>query len=158
MLTFALEINEQHKIQSIKFPTKREDRKFKVNKRDTLLRTENLLNGQTIPKPSPLKKMFKEDEKEKPNLKKYIEFYDEHNKKKVIFDHWDEKFVNFTKSAILPKVKFMKVDNDVMTDSEQRSDALAMMRDNLKQTIKLIREEKDYLTKNLSKKIRFKKH
>jgi hypothetical protein len=162
MLTLALEINQQHKIQSIKFPSIRDNRQFNAEKRNTLLRTENIINGQTKPKLSPLTKRFKEDEKENQNqntaVKKYIEFFDELNKKKLIFDYWDEKFVKFSKSDILPKVKLMKVDNDVMTDSEQRNDALAMMRDNLKQTIKLIRGEKDYLVKNLSKKIKFKKH
>jgi hypothetical protein len=162
MLTLALEINQHQKIQNITFSSNRDNRQFNIVKRNTLLRTESLINGQTRPKLSPLTKKFQEDQKENTNqihvAKKYIEFLDQHNKKKVIFDYWEEKYVKFTQSNILPKVKLMKVDNDVMTDSEQRSDALAMMRDNLKQTIKLIREEKDYLSKNLSKKIRFKKY
>ena len=68
-----------------------------------------------------------------------------------------EKELSFTQSKILPKVKFMKVDNDVLTDSEQLNDATKMMFDNLKETIKHIQNEKDYLHKNLSKKIQWEK-
>lgn len=86
---------------------------------------------------------------------KRIEFYDEYNKKNVRMVQYDEKDFKFTKSKILPPVKWMKVDNDVMTDDEQLGDALKMMRDNLKETIKLIQNEKDYLNKNLSRKMKF---
>jgi hypothetical protein len=86
---------------------------------------------------------------------KRIEFYDEYNKKNVRMLQYDEKDFKFTKSKILPPVKWMKIDNDVMTDDEQLGDASKMMRDNLKETIKLIQTEKDYLNKNLSRKIKF---
>jgi hypothetical protein len=89
-----------------------------------------------------------------PKAKK-IEFYDEYNKKNVKMIQFEEKDIKFTKSKILPPVKWMKIDNDVMTDEEQLGDALKMMRDNLKDTIKLIQTEKDYLNKNLSRKIKF---
>ena len=86
---------------------------------------------------------------------KKVEFYDEYNKKNVKMIQYEEKHIKFTKSKILPPVKWMKIDNDVMTDEEQLGDALKMMRDNLKETIKLIQTEKDYLNKNLSRKIKF---
>jgi len=86
-----------------------------------------------------------------------MDFYDEYNNKTVRMSQFNEKELEFTKSKILPQVKYMKVDNDVMTDSEQLKDAFNMMRENLKETIKLIQENKDYLQKNLSKKIKFKK-
>lgn len=86
-----------------------------------------------------------------------MDFYDEYNMKTVRMSQFNEKELEFTKSKILPQVKYMKVDNDVMTDSEQLKDAFNMMRENLKETIKLIQENKDYLQKNLSKKIKFKK-
>lgn len=86
---------------------------------------------------------------------KKIEFFDEENKKFIKMNQCDEKDVEFTKSKILPKVKMMKVDNDVMTDDEQLKDALSMMRNNLKDTIKQIMEKEDYLNKNLSRKITF---
>jgi methyl-accepting chemotaxis protein len=86
-----------------------------------------------------------------------MDFYDEYNMKTVRMSQFNEKELEFTKSKILPQVKYMKVDNDVMTDSEQLKDAFNMMRENLRETIKLIQENKDYLQKNLSKKIKFKK-
>ena len=86
---------------------------------------------------------------------KKIEFYDEYNKKNVKMIQFDEKDFKFTKSKILPSVKWMKVDNDVMTDDEQLNDTTKMMRDNLKEAIKLIQNDKDYLSKNLSRKIKF---
>lgn len=79
MLTLALEINEQNKIQSIKFGSKRETRLFNLAKRDSILRSDNIFNRQTNPKSSQLKKPFKEDLKEyiQTNLpKKQIEFFD----------------------------------------------------------------------------------
>jgi hypothetical protein len=89
-----------------------------------------------------------------PKIKK-IEFYDEMNKKNVKMNQFEEKELGFQESKKMPAVKWMKIDNDVMTDSEQLNDALKMMRDNLKETIKLIQSDKDYLNKNLSKKIKF---
>jgi len=86
---------------------------------------------------------------------KKIEFYDEYNKMNVKMLQYDEKDFKFTKSKILPSVKWMKIDNDVMTDDEQLNDTTKMMRDNLKDAIKLIQNEKDYLNKNLSRKIKF---
>ena len=86
---------------------------------------------------------------------KNIEFYDEYNKKNVKMVQYEEKDFKFTKSKILPSVKWMKIDNDVMTDDEQLIDTTKMMRDNLKEAIKQIQNEKDYLNKNLSRKIKF---
>ncbi len=88
---------------------------------------------------------------------KKIEFYDELNKKFIKMTLWEEKDIEFTKSKVMPQVKMMKVDNDVMTDDEQLGDAFKMMRENLKETIKLINENKDYLAKNLSRKIKLEK-
>lgn len=89
--------------------------------------------------------------------RKMIEFYDEFNGKYCKLKKFEESELPFTKSSILPKVKWMKVDNDVKTDDEQVSDALKMVRDNLKETMKLIQTEKDYLGKNLSRKVKFNK-
>ena len=86
-----------------------------------------------------------------------VDFYDEYNKKTVRMNQFNEKELEFSKSKVLPQVKMMKVDNDVMTDSEQLVDAFKMMRENLKETIKLIQDSKDYLFKNLSRKIKYKK-
>jgi hypothetical protein len=86
---------------------------------------------------------------------KKIDFFDELNMKNIKMPLWEEKDLEFPKSKILPKVKIMKVDNDVMTDEEQVNDALKMMRDNLREAMKFINQEKDYLSKNLSKKIKF---
>jgi hypothetical protein len=85
---------------------------------------------------------------------KKIDFFDELNMKNIKMPIWEEKDLEFPKSKILPKVKIMKVDNDVMTDEEQVNDAFKMMRDNLREAMKLINQEKDYLSKNLSKKIK----
>jgi hypothetical protein len=81
------------------------------------------------------------------------DYYDELNGRNIKMNLIDEKDLPFTQSKILPKVKFMKLDNDVLTDSEQLQDAKSMMFDNLKDTIKLIENQKDYLNKNLSRKI-----
>jgi hypothetical protein len=86
-----------------------------------------------------------------------VDFYDEYNKKTVRMNQFNEKELEFSKSKVLPQVKMMKVDNDVLTDSEQLVDAFKMMRENLKETIKLIQDSKDYLFKNLSRKIKYKK-
>jgi hypothetical protein len=86
---------------------------------------------------------------------KKIEFLDELNRKNIKMPLWEEKDLEFPKSKILPKVKIMKVDNDVMTDDEQLNDALKMMRENLREAMKFINQENDYLTKNLSRKIKF---
>ena len=87
-----------------------------------------------------------------------VDFFDEMNKRNVRMDQYQEEDIEFTQSKVLPKVKMMKVDNDVMTDPEQVEDASKMMRDNLKMAIKLIQESKEiynYLNKNLSRKIKF---
>lgn len=88
---------------------------------------------------------------------KNIEFFDELNRKYLNLPLWEEKELGFPQSKILPKVKLMKVDNDVMTDEEQLNDALKMMRENLKETIKSINLDKDFLSKNLSKKLKYHK-
>jgi hypothetical protein len=51
----------------------------------------------------------------------------------------------------------MKVDNDVLTDSEQLDDAYGMMKENLKETIEHIKKDPNFLSKNVSKEIRFRK-
>ncbi len=49
----------------------------------------------------------------------------------------------------------MNLDNDVMTDDEQIKDAGSMIKNNIKDVIKMISSEgKDYLQKNLSRKIK----
>lgn len=86
---------------------------------------------------------------------KYVEFFDEVNKKNVKFPLYEEKDFKFSKSKILPQIKLMKLDNDVMTDDEQMKDAATMLKDNIKEVIKAINTEgKDYLNKNLSRKLK----
>lgn len=83
------------------------------------------------------------------------EFYDEFNQVYVSMPKYLEKDIKFTQSEILPPVKPMTLDNDVMTDPEQMGDAIEMMKDNLSEAIKLIKGNKSYLNKNLSRKINF---
>lgn len=86
---------------------------------------------------------------------KYVDFFDEVNRKNVRFPSFDEKEFKFCKSKILPQIKLMKLDNDVMTDDEQIKDAASMLKDNIKEVIKAINTEgKDYLQKNLSRKMK----
>lgn len=86
---------------------------------------------------------------------KSIEFFDELNKRNVKFPLFDEKEFKFCKSKITPQIKLMKLDNDVMTDDEQIKDAASMLKDNIKEVIKTISTEgKDYLQKNLSRKMK----
>lgn len=92
------------------------------------------------------------------NKGKFIEFYDELNKRNIRKWLYDEKSLKFCKSKILPQIKVMKIDNDVLTDDEQIKDAAIMLSDNLKETIKLIDlEGKDFLQNNLSRKLLCKK-
>jgi len=86
---------------------------------------------------------------------KFIEFFDEVNRKNIRFPTFDEKEIKFCKSKKLPQIKLMKLDNDVMTDDEQIKDAANMLRDNLKDVIKAINSEGiNYLQKNLSRKMK----
>jgi hypothetical protein len=86
---------------------------------------------------------------------KFIEFFDEINKKNIKFPLYEEKEFKFCKSKILPQIKVMNLDNDVLTDEEQIKDAASMLRDNIKESIKAINNEgKDYLNKNLSRKLK----
>jgi hypothetical protein len=158
MLDFALEISQQYKVNSIGFQNKKDQRIFNNEKNKTFLRSDALINGKKIDLP---KKFEEEDNKENRDvgktvkLCKKIQFYDEKNKI-LKFNSFEEKYVKFTKSNILPKIKIMKVDNDVLTDDEQLTDAKGMMFDNLKETIEQIKKlGNEYLTKNLSKKITF---
>jgi len=89
---------------------------------------------------------------------KHIEFYDELNKKNIKFSLFEEKDLKFCKSKILPQMKLMKLDNDVLTEDEQIKDASSMLKENIKETIKNINNEgKEYLQKNLSRKMNFRK-
>jgi hypothetical protein len=83
------------------------------------------------------------------------EFFDEFNQTYVNMPKYLEKDIKFTQSEILPPVKVMTLDNDVMTDPEQLDDASEMMKNNLLEAIKLIKGNKNYLNKNLSRKIQF---
>jgi hypothetical protein len=130
----------------------------KENINGKLLRNNSANSNSITNYFKPLESQISQTRVVRPLPKVYkIDFFDEYNKKSVKMNQFDEKELDFTKSKILPQVKYMKVDNDVMTDSEQLKDAFTMMRDNLKETIKLIQENKDYLQKNLSRKIKFKK-
>jgi len=89
---------------------------------------------------------------------KFVEFFDELNKRCIKFTSYDEKDLKFCKSKILPQIKLMKLDNDVLTEDEQIKDATTMLKDNIKEAIKTINSEgKEYLQKNLSRKMIFKK-
>ena len=89
------------------------------------------------------------------NKGKFVEFFDEVNKRNIKFPLFDEKEFKFCKSKILPQIKLMKLDNDVMTDNEQIKDAASMLKENIKELIKEINSEgKDYLQKNLSRKMK----
>jgi hypothetical protein len=119
----------------------------------------NFSHGQNL-------KNFKEENKNLQNLKnsyfslspstneinrKSIEFYDEFNNKKRVMPLFEEKdFQFFFKSQILPPVKFMSVDNDVLSEDEQIKDAFIMLQDNLKETIKHAKKDKKYFEKNLT--------
>jgi hypothetical protein len=130
----------------------------KENINGKLLRNNSANSNSITNYFKPLESQISQTRVVRPLPKVYkVDFFDEYNKKSVKMNQFDEKELDFTKSKILPQVKYMKVDNDVMTDSEQLKDAFTMMRDNLKETIKLIQENKDYLQKNLSRKIKFKK-
>jgi hypothetical protein len=82
--------------------------------------------------------------------KKVIEFYDEFNNKKRIMTLFEEKDFEFFKSEIFPPLKFMSVDNDILSEDEQIKDAHNMLKDNLKETIKLTKKDKKFFEKNLS--------
>jgi len=89
---------------------------------------------------------------------KYVDFFDEKNKKNIRFPSYEEKDFKFCKSKIIPQVKLMKLDNDVQTEDEQIKDATSMLKENMKEIIKSLNiEGKEYLQKNLSRKINFKK-
>jgi hypothetical protein len=160
MLEFALEIGQKYQAQKISFVRKGLQRQFDNIKRKTVLKSDVLINGN-IKHGFPGKR-YEEDDKE--NVKKNVltekpKLIDFVNEKGTIlkFPKFDEKKVKFTKSRILPKIKVMKVDNDVLTDAEQVDDAFSMMKDHLNDTIKLIKKNADYLKKNLSKPIKFRK-
>lgn len=92
------------------------------------------------------------------NKGKFVEFFDDQNCRYRKLPSFEEKDLKFCKSKILPQVKLMTLDNDVLTEDEQIKDATAMLKDNLKDTIKLINAEgKEYLNKNLSRKLLVKK-
>jgi hypothetical protein len=160
MLDFALEINKDYKVKKIEFGDKKLDKLFNYEKKKQELKSNAFINGNL--KANFSLKKFEEDNKE--NQKKAatfpkpqkIEFLGE-NKEVFKFFKFEERNVKFTKSKILPKIKLMKVDNDVLTDSEQVKDAISMMKDNLQETINHIKKNPDYLKKNLTNKIKFKK-
>jgi len=180
LLDFVKHINENIKHLDVE---KREPRRKVPNNKSRSFLPE-IINGQENLTNSSLRyKIYVEDKenicKENSKLKSYtdksiktyfntaekanihpirmkkIEFYDELNRKNIKMIQFEEKDVKFTQSKILPKVKFMKVDNDVMTDDEQIKDGFKMMRNDLKETIKFIDENKEFLKKNLSRKIKF---
>lgn len=186
MLDLALEINDRCKIEKIQFQSNRDQRRFNKEKGRGMLNLSECFNGQEKKKNSPKQnKPYQEDKenknenigysnnkhlserrclkgcsiKDKEDAKKVkkIDFFDELTGKTLRMNSFDEKDVKFTKSKILPQVKMYTLDNDVLTDSEQIDDAFSMMRDNLKETIKLITSDKSYLSQNLSRKIKFKK-
>jgi hypothetical protein len=126
----------------------------KENKNPKLTRSSENIKGPE--KNLSIINFFKPAPLLKPTPKpKKIEFFDEINKQMVKMSQFNEKDFDFTKSSILPPVKWMKIDNDVLTDDEQLDDALKMMRNNLKEAIKSIQGYKDFISKNISRKIKF---
>lgn len=185
-MDFLHDIKEKHKIQSVSFNNQNRRQLVSRPKRKTLLSNIGNFNGHAKSQFSPGLRRRNQDNKEnlnayntlsslKPLLPKKsfnfqktfqsaekmkikkIEFFDELNGKYVKKNLFEEKLLHMETRMPLPKIKDMKVDNDVMTDDEQKSDALWMMRDNLAETIKLISSNKAYLKTNLSKLIKFRK-
>ena len=88
---------------------------------------------------------------------KQIEFFDEFNGKMRSMPLYEEKDFKFFKSKIFAPIKVMALDDDVMTEDEQAKDAFNMLKDNLKETIKLAKGNNDYLTENVSYTLTVKK-
>jgi hypothetical protein len=159
MLEFALEISKQYQ-GKILFDNRAVKRQFDKEKKKTYLKSDHVFNGNL--KSGVVRKQFKEDNKENVKMTqqiqvaKKIEFVRE-NGGFIKFSQWNEKNVRFTSSKLLPKIKLMKVDNDVLTDIEQVDDAQSMMKEHLSKTLDLIKKNSDYLRKTLSKSVRFKK-
>lgn len=81
-----------------------------------------------------------------------IEFYDELFNQSIKIKQFKEDEIPFTHSRILPKVQWMKIDNDIKTDNEQRSDATKMLHNWLGDTIKLIKDDDCYMSNNIDRK------
>lgn len=85
---------------------------------------------------------------------KKIEFFDEYNRRFIKRSLFNEENLELEIRMVLPKVKPMKIDNDVMTDDEQMNDALDLMDSNLRSVIKSINNDKNYLKNNLSRRMK----
>jgi hypothetical protein len=85
---------------------------------------------------------------------KEIEFFDELNYSRRIMHLFEEKYFKIfetsNKNLIMPSVKIMKIDNDILSEDEQINDAFKMLMNNLKDSIKLGKKNKNYFEDNLS--------
>lgn len=83
--------------------------------------------------------------------KEKIELYDELFNQTIKIKQFKEDNIPFTHCRFLPKVQWMKIDNDIKTDDEQLSDATKMLHNWLGETIKYMKENDCYMSKNIQR-------